>query len=57
MARVVDSDVEGVGMKKLEALIDPFTLRQVKAALTSDGVVGLTISEVRSAEGARHVER
>jgi nitrogen regulatory protein P-II 1 len=44
-------------MKKLEAVIDPFTLRQVKAALTSDGVVGLTISEVRSAEGDRHLER
>ena len=44
-------------MKKLEAVIDPFTLRQVKAALTSDGVVGLTISEVRSADSDQHVER
>jgi len=44
-------------MKKLEALIDPYTLRQVKAALTSDGVAGLTISEVRSAEGRRHPDR
>jgi len=44
-------------MKKLEAVIDPFTLRQVKAALTSDGVAGLTISEVRSTEGDQHVRR
>jgi nitrogen regulatory protein P-II 1 len=44
-------------MKKLEAVIDPFTLQQVKAALTSDGVIGLTISEVRSAEEDQHVER
>ncbi len=44
-------------MKKLEAVIDPFTLRQVKAALKSDGVVGLTISEVRSAEVDQHVKQ
>jgi nitrogen regulatory protein P-II 1 len=44
-------------MKKLEAVIDPLTLRQVKAALTSDGVVGSTISKVRSAEGDHNVER
>jgi len=44
-------------MKKLEALIDPFTLRQVKAALTIDGVVALTISEVRRAGDDQHVER
>lgn len=43
-------------MKKLEALIDPLMLRTVKAALTSDGVIGLTISEVKTAASSRHTE-
>jgi nitrogen regulatory protein P-II 1 len=43
-------------MKKLEALIDPLMLRTVKAALTSDGVIGLTISEVKIAASSRHTE-
>ena len=43
-------------MKKLEALIDPLVLRTVKAALTSDGVIGLTISEVRTAATGRRTE-
>jgi nitrogen regulatory protein P-II 1 len=43
-------------MKKPEALIDPFILHTVKAALTSDGVIGLTISEVRTAASSRRTE-
>jgi nitrogen regulatory protein P-II 1 len=43
-------------VKKLEALINPSTLRKVKAALTSDGIVGLTISEVRTAASSRRTE-
>jgi len=34
-------------MKKIEAIIQPFKLDDVKAALQSIGVDGLTISEVR----------
>lgn len=34
-------------MKKIEAIIRPFKLEQVKEALIEEGVKGLTISEVR----------
>ncbi len=34
-------------MKKLEAIIKPFKLDEVKAALSSLGVVGMTVSEVK----------
>jgi len=34
-------------MKKIEAIIQPFRLDEVKAALTAIGVDGITISEVR----------
>jgi nitrogen regulatory protein P-II 1 len=34
-------------MKKIEAIIQPFKLDQVKQALTEIGVEGMTISEVR----------
>jgi nitrogen regulatory protein P-II 1 len=34
-------------MKKVEAVIKPFKLDEVKAALTQVGVQGLTVSEVR----------
>jgi nitrogen regulatory protein P-II 1 len=34
-------------MKKIEAIIQPFKLDEVKAALTGIGVDGITISEVR----------
>ncbi|MCX6592072.1 MAG: P-II family nitrogen regulator [Acidobacteria bacterium] len=34
-------------MKKIEAIIQPFKLEDVKAALKKAGVDGLTISEVR----------
>ena len=34
-------------MKKLECIIRPFKLEEVKEALTSVGVRGMTISEVR----------
>lgn len=34
-------------MKKIEAIIRPFKLEQVKEALLEEGVKGLTISEVR----------
>ena len=34
-------------MKKIEAIIQPFKLEEVKEALKNIGIVGLTISEVR----------
>jgi len=34
-------------MKKIEAIIKPFKLEDVKSALTEIGVTGLTVSEVR----------
>ncbi len=34
-------------MKKIEAIIKPFKLDEVKAALTEIGVVGMTVTEVK----------
>ncbi len=34
-------------MKKIEAIIQPFKLEEVKEALKSIGIMGMTISEVR----------
>jgi nitrogen regulatory protein P-II 1 len=38
---------EGERMKKIEAIIKPFKLDEVKEALTQAGVDGMTISEVK----------
>ena len=34
-------------MKKIEAIVKPFKLDDVKEALTGAGVIGMTVSEVR----------
>jgi nitrogen regulatory protein P-II 1 len=34
-------------MKKIEAIIKPFKLDEVKEALTGAGIVGMTVAEVR----------
>ena len=34
-------------MKKIEAIIRPFKLEDVKTALVNSGIVGMTVSEVR----------
>ncbi len=34
-------------MKKIEAIIKPFKLDDVKEALTKAGIIGMTVSEVR----------
>jgi len=34
-------------MKKIEAIIRPFKLEDVKIALVNSGIVGITVSEVR----------
>jgi len=38
---------EGQAMMKIEAIIKPFRLDDVKDALTSAGIIGMTVSEVR----------
>jgi len=44
-------------MKKLECIIRPFKLEEVKEALTNVGVQGMTISEVRGSGRSRgHTE-
>jgi len=37
----------GCSMKKIEAIIKPFKLDDVKEALTEIGVIGMTVTEVR----------
>jgi nitrogen regulatory protein P-II 1 len=39
--------MEGKTMKKIEAIIQPFKLEEVKTALIAAGVEGITVSEVR----------
>ena len=41
------SDRKGRTMKKIEAIIQPFKLDEVKEALQAIGIEGMTISEVR----------
>ena len=36
-----------IAMKKIEAIIRPFKLEDVKIALVNAGIVGMTVSEVR----------
>ena len=47
-------------MKKVEAIIKPFKLDDVKEALTAIGVIGMTVTEVRGfgrQKGHRSEER
>ena len=39
--------LEGISMKKIEAIIQPHKLDDVKEALTKIGIDGMTVSEVR----------
>src|SRR3989442_14766652 len=43
----VTSAIGRTVMKKIEAIIKPFKLDDVKEALTGIGVIGMTVSEVR----------
>src|SRR5207253_8682963 len=50
LARVGARDLDsrgGLKMKKVEAIIKPFKLDDVKEALTGIGVIGMTVTEVR----------
>jgi len=40
-------------MKKIEAIIRPFKLEDVKIALVNSGIVGMTVSEVEVLEGKK----
>jgi nitrogen regulatory protein P-II 1 len=40
-------DKEGIVMKKVEAIIKPFKLDEVREALSEIGVTGLTVTEVK----------
>ena len=42
-------------MKKVEAIIRPFKLEDVKVALVEAGIIGMTVSEVE-ASGARRAK-
>ena len=46
-SRLASAILEGDSMKKVEAIIKPFKLDEVKEALSSIGVQGLTVSEVK----------
>jgi len=37
----------GIGMKKIEAIVKPFKLDEVREALAEVGVTGLTVTEVK----------
>ena len=40
-------------MKKIEAIIKPFKLDEVKSALHEVGITGMTVSEVRASGGRK----
>jgi nitrogen regulatory protein P-II 1 len=46
-ARRPSRRAEGADVKKIEAIIKPFKLDEVKDALSREGVAGMTISEVK----------
>lgn len=39
--------IGGIGVKKVEAIIKPFKLEEVKEALSGVGIQGLTVTEVK----------
>jgi nitrogen regulatory protein PII len=41
------TQIPAASMKKIEAIIRPFKLEDVKIALVNAGIVGMTVSEVR----------
>src|SRR3989441_3324448 len=45
--RAVSQDHQGGPMKKIEGIVKPYKLDEVKDALTGMGVIGMTVSEVR----------
>ena len=45
--QTLSRQIKGFYMKKIEAIIRPFKLDEVKEALVEEGIRGLTITEVR----------
>src|SRR2546425_3322641 len=45
--RAVSQDHQGGPMEKIEGIVKPYKLDEVKDALTGMGVIGMTVSEVR----------
>ena len=45
--QTLSRQIKGLQMKKIEAIIRPFKLDEVKEALVEEGIRGLTITEVR----------
>jgi nitrogen regulatory protein P-II 1 len=43
----LDSPIPGEGIKKIEAIIQPFKLDEVKTALAARGLQGITVTEVQ----------
>jgi len=43
-------------MKKIEAIIKPFKLDEVKDELNKAGIQGITVSEVKGLEGRRGIQ-
>jgi nitrogen regulatory protein P-II 1 len=44
---ITDNRKKGGGMKKVEAIIKPFKLDEVKDALSKIGIYGMTVTEVK----------
>ena len=44
-------------MKKIEAIIKPFKLDDLKEALSTIGIAGLTLTEVRDLEGKKGIRK
>lgn len=47
MLRVIFRGKQGLTMKKIEAIIKPFKLDDVREALAEIGITGMTVSEVK----------
>lgn len=47
IAQLVNTNLEEGSMKKIEAIIKPFKLDEVKEALSKEGIQGMTVSEVK----------
>jgi len=45
--KMLSMSIQSLIMKKIEAIIRPFKLEDVKIALVNSGIVGMTVSEVR----------
>jgi nitrogen regulatory protein P-II 1 len=54
MARMAAPPTGRAAMKKIEAIIEPFKLDEVRASLVGAGIAGMTISEVKRVDPQVH---